>query len=605
MQQGQIRVQTENIFPIIKKFLYSDHEIFLRELVSNAVDATRKLQTLASLGEFKGEVGKIDIEILLDSEKKTITIRDHGIGMTAEEVDKYINQVAFSSAEEFLEKYKGQSDAASVIGHFGLGFYSSFMISKEVEIVTRSWKEAPAARWQCDGSPSYTLDTAEKEERGTDIIMHVNEESEEFLDEHRLRSILKKFCAFLPVPITFKDEQINNVAPAWTKKPSELTEEDYKNFYRELYPMAETPLFWIHLNVDYPFNLTGILYFPSIKNNYEIQKDKINLYSNQVFVTDEVKDIVPEFLMLLHGVIDSPDIPLNVSRSYLQGDPNVKKINAHITKKVADKLDELFRADRKAFEDKWEHVGLFVKYGMMTDDKFHDKAQSYLLMQEANTNTFFTLDEYKQGTETLQVDKDKKHVIIYTTDPVKQNAYIHAAANKGYKVVRMETMVDNAFINNIEMKWEGVRFVRVDSDIADNLIDKQENTHVLLTDEQATQLKDDFKRLVSVAGTLNIECQGLSDGSAPVVITRSEMMRRMKDMAAMNPGMSWYANMPDEINITINGNHPVYQQLLNDTNTEHRDEQVKQLADLALLSQGLLSGEALTAFVNRSVKLMQ
>jgi molecular chaperone HtpG len=605
MQQGQIRVQTENIFPIIKKFLYSDHEIFLRELVSNAVDATRKLQTLASLGEFKGEVGKIDIEILLDSEKKTITIRDHGIGMTAEEVDKYINQVAFSSAEEFLEKYKGQSDAASVIGHFGLGFYSSFMISKEVEIVTRSWKEAPAARWQCDGSPSYTLDTAEKEERGTDIIMHVNEESEEFLDEHRLRSILKKFCAFLPVPITFKDEQINNVAPAWTKKPSELTEEDYKNFYRELYPMAETPLFWIHLNVDYPFNLTGILYFPSIKNNYEIQKDKINLYSNQVFVTDEVKDIVPEFLMLLHGVIDSPDIPLNVSRSYLQGDPNVKKINAHITKKVADKLDELFRADRKAFEDKWEHVGLFVKYGMMTDDKFHDKAQSYLLMQEANTNTFFTLDEYKQATETLQVDKDKKHVIIYTTDPVKQNAYIHAAANKGYNVIRMETMVDNAFINNIEMKWEGVRFVRVDSDIADNLIDKQENTHVLLTDEQATQLKDDFKRLVSVAGTLNIECQGLSDGSAPVVITRSEMMRRMKDMAAMNPGMSWYANMPDEINITINGNHPVYQQLLNDTNTEHRDEQVKQLADLALLSQGLLSGEALTAFVNRSVKLMQ
>lgn len=605
MQQGQIRVQTENIFPIIKKFLYSDHEIFLRELVSNAVDATRKLQTLASLGEFKGEVGKIDIEILLDSEKKTITIRDHGIGMTAEEVDKYINQVAFSSAEEFLEKYKGQSDSASVIGHFGLGFYSSFMISKEVEIVTRSWKEAPAARWQCDGSPSYTLDTAEKEERGTDIIMHVNEESEEFLDENRLRSILKKFCAFLPVPIKFKDEQINNVAPAWTKKPSELSEEDYQNFYRELYPMAETPLFWIHLNVDYPFNLTGILYFPSIKNNYEIQKDKINLYSNQVFVTDEVKDIVPEFLMLLHGVIDSPDIPLNVSRSYLQGDPNVKKINAHITKKVADKLDELFRADRKAFEDKWEHVGLFVKYGMMTDDKFHDKAQSYLLMQEANTNTFFTLDEYKQATETLQVDKDKKHVIIYTTDPVKQNAYIHAAANKGYNVIRMETMVDNAFINNIEMKWEGVRFVRVDSDIADNLIDKQENTHVLLTDEQATQLKDDFKRLVSVAGTLNIECQGLSEGSAPVVITRSEMMRRMKDMAAMNPGMSWYAQMPDEINLTINGNHPIYQNLLNETDTNKRDEQVKQLADLALLSQGLLSGEALTAFVNRSVQLMQ
>lgn len=606
MQQGQIRVQTENIFPIIKKFLYSDHEIFLRELVSNAVDATRKLQTLASLGEFNGEVGNIDIEILLDSEKKTITIRDRGIGMTAEEVDKYINQVAFSSAEEFLEKYKGQSDSASVIGHFGLGFYSSFMISKEVEIVTKSWKDAPAAQWRCDGSPSYTLDTAEKEERGTDIVMHVNEESEEFLDEHRLRSILKKFCAFLPVPIKFNDEQINNVAPAWTKKPSELTEDDYKNFYRELYPMAETPLFWIHLNVDYPFNLTGILYFPSIKNNYEIQKDKINLYSNQVFVTDEVKDIVPEFLMLLHGVIDSPDIPLNVSRSYLQGDPNVKKINAHITKKVADKLDELFRADRKAFEDKWEHIGLFVKYGMMTDDKFHDKAQSYLLMQEAgNDAVFHTLEEYKQATEALQVDKDKKHVIIYTTDPVKQNAYIQAANTKGYKVIRMETLVDNAFINNIEMKWEGVRFVRVDSDLADNLVDKQENTHMLLTDEQSTQLKDDFKRLVQVPGTLNIECSGLSEGSAPVVITRSEMMRRMKDMASMNPGMSWYANMPDEINLTINGNHPIYQRLAAETNTEHRDEQVKQLADLALLSQGLLSGEALTAFVNRSVKLMQ
>ena len=347
------------------------------------------------------------------------------------------------------------------------------------------------------------------------------------------------------------------------------------------------------------------MYFPSIKNNYEIQKDKINLYSNQVFVTDEVKDIVPEFLMLLHGVIDSPDIPLNVSRSYLQGDPNVKKINAHITKKVADKLDELFRADRKAFEDKWEHVGLFVKYGMMTDDKFHDKAQSYLLMQEANENTFFTLDEYKQATEANQVDKDKKHVIIYTTDPVKQNAYIQAANTKGYKVVRMETLVDNAFINNIEMKWEGVRFVRVDSDIADNLIDKQENNHVLLTEEQSTQLKDDFKRLVSVAGTLNIECQGLSEGSAPVVITRSEMMRRMKDMAAMNPGMSWYAQMPDEINLTINGNHPIYQNLLNENDTNKRDEQVKQLADLALLSQGLLSGEALTAFVNRSVQLMQ
>jgi molecular chaperone HtpG len=603
MQSGQIRVQTENIFPIIKKFLYSDHEIFIRELISNAVDATNKLKTLASIGEYKDEVGNIDIELLLDTEKKTITIRDRGIGMTAEEVDKYLNQVAFSSAEEFLSKYKGQAESASVIGHFGLGFYSSFMVSSKVDVITKSYKGSPASMWSCDGSPSFTLTEADKQERGTDIVMHINEESEEFLDESRLRGILKKFCAFLPIPIKFNDEQINNTHPAWTKKPSELSTEDYQNFYKELYPFAEPPLFWIHLNVDYPFTLTGILYFPTIKNNYEIQKDKINLYSNQVFVTDEVKDIVPEFLMLLHGVIDSPDIPLNVSRSYLQGDPNVKKINAHITKKVADKLDELFKNDRSEFESKWEHIGLFVKYGMMTDDKFLDKANNFFIVQDAVSKEFHTFEEYKKATEATQVNKDKKHVVLYTTDPVKQNAYIQAASQKGYKVIVMETLVDNAFINNMEMKWDGVTFTRVDADIAENLIDKSEHNHLTLSKEEETKLNELFTQQVTLPG-VKIECKGLSLDSMPVIVTRPEMMRRMKDMASINPTMSWYANMPDEINMTINGNHPIYPQILAESNADKQSNMIKNLADLAMLSQGLLTGESLTAFINRSVALM-
>lgn len=603
MQSGQIRVQTENIFPIIKKFLYSDHEIFIRELISNAVDATNKLKTLASIGEYKVEVGNIDIELLLDTEKKTITIRDRGIGMTAEEVDKYLNQVAFSSAEEFLSKYKGQAESASVIGHFGLGFYSSFMVSSKVDVITKSYKGSPASMWSCDGSPSFTLTEADKQERGTDIVMHINEESEEFLDESRLRGILKKFCAFLPIPIKFNDEQINNTHPAWTKKPSELSTEDYQNFYKELYPFAEPPLFWIHLNVDYPFTLTGILYFPTIKNNYEIQKDKINLYSNQVFVTDEVKDIVPEFLMLLHGVIDSPDIPLNVSRSYLQGDPNVKKINAHITKKVADKLDELFKNDRSEFESKWEHIGLFVKYGMMTDDKFLDKANNFFIVQDAVSKEFHTFEEYKKATEATQVNKDKKHVVLYTTDPVKQNAYIQAASQKGYKVIVMETLVDNAFINNMEMKWDGVTFTRVDADIAENLIDKSEHNHLTLNKEEETKLNELFTQQVTLPG-VKIECKGLSLDSMPVIVTRPEMMRRMKDMASINPTMSWYANMPDEINMTINGNHPIYPQILAESNADKQSNMIKNLADLAMLSQGLLTGESLTAFINRSVALM-
>ncbi|MFM2359701.1 MAG: molecular chaperone HtpG, partial [Bacteroidota bacterium] len=493
MQKGNIRVQTENIFPIIKKFLYSEHDIFLRELISNAVDATQKLKTLSSLGEAKGELGDLGIRILIDAENKTLTISDKGIGMTEEEVDKYLNQVAFSGAEEFLEKYKGQNEN-NIIGHFGLGFYSSFMVSDKVEVITRSFKEgATGVKWECDGSPEFSLTTVEKAERGTDIVLHLNEESREFLENFRVKTVLEKFCRFLPVPIFFEDKQINNTNPAWTKKPSELTTEDYQNFYKELYPFNEAPLFWIHLNVDYPFNLTGILYFPKIKQSYEIQKDKIQLYCNQVFVTDEVKDIVPEFLMLLQGVIDSPDIPLNVSRSYLQGDPNVKKINSHITKKVADKLEEIFKSDRAAFQEKWESLGLFVKYGMMTDDKFLEKANKFLVMENAvksaaaegeeATAQFFTLEEYRIATETLQKNKEGKNVILYTTNPVQQDAYIQAAAAKGFVVVKMETLVDAAFINSMEMKWENVQFTRVDADIADNLIDKAENNESVLTSE--------------------------------------------------------------------------------------------------------------------------
>ena len=467
MQKGQIRVQTENIFPIIKKFLYSDHEIFLRELVSNAVDASQKIKTLSSIGEAKGDLGELRIDVILDTKEKTITVQDKGVGMTKEEVDKYLNQVAFSGAEEFLTKYKD----ANIIGHFGLGFYSSFMVSEKVDVLTQSYKdEAPTVFWSCDGSPEFELYEVEKKERGTKIIMHVNEESSEFLDAYRLKGILEKFCKFLPVPIFFSEadakeediKQINNPNPIWTRKPSELTDDDYRNFYKELYPMGETPLFWIHLNVDYPFNLTGILYFPKIKQSYEIQKDKIQLYSNQVFVTDEVKDIVPEFLMLLHGVIDSPDIPLNVSRSYLQGDPNVKKINSHITKKVADKLEEIFRNDRESFQDKWESLGLFVKYGMMTDDKFLEKANKFLVMEDATSpksvtqedgqvvskKTFYTLEEYKSATDVLQKNKEGKNVILYTTDPIQQDIYIQACLAKGLIVVKAETLVDAAFINH-------------------------------------------------------------------------------------------------------------------------------------------------------------
>ncbi len=633
MQKGQIRVQTENIFPIIKKFLYSDHEIFLRELVSNAVDASQKLKTLSSKGEVKGDIGNLRVDVILDAKEKTLTIMDNGIGMSSEEVDKYINQVAFSGAEEFVNKYKD----ASIIGHFGLGFYSAFMVSEKVDIYSKSHKDAPGVFWSCDGSTEYELYEVDYSARGTKIVLHINEESAEFLEASRVKSILDRFCKFLPVAIYFTDanaekkeedakasdaggkakngkeaeaeleKPINNTNPLWIRKPADLTKEDYENFYKELYPFGETPLFWIHLNVDYPFNLTGILYFPRIKQSFEIQKDKIQLYCNQVFVTDEVKDIVPEFLMLLHGVIDSPDIPLNVSRSYLQGDPNVKKINAHITKKVADKLEEIFNNDRKAFEDKWESLGLFVKYGMITDDKFLEKGNKFLILEDAaKAGTFYTLDEYKTATESNQKNKDGKQVLLYTTNPVGQDAFIQAAVGKGYKVIKLETMVDAAFINNVEMKWEGVQFVRVDADVVDNLIDKQENVDSILSKEEVEQAKKLFEFQIPET-TITVEVKGLSQDAAPVIATRPEFMRRMKDMASMGGGgmTAFYAQMPDEVNLTINGNHPVFQALLKEADVDKQQKQARNLADLALLSQGLLKGAELTNFINRSVDLLK
>src|SRR5688500_9703923 len=611
MAKGKIQVQTENIFPIIKKFLYSDHEIFLRELISNAVDATQKLKTLSSIGEAKGELGEIDIEVKLDAEKKTITISDKGIGMTAEEVEKYLNQVAFSGAEEFVNKYKGQNEN-NIIGKFGLGFYSAFMVSDKVEVFTKSFREnAKAVRWECDGSPEYILEETEKEQRGTDIVLYINEESAEFLDAVRIESILKRFCRFLPVPIYFinkdeaKDKPINNTQPAWVKKPSELTSPDYQAFYKELYPYNEPPLFWIHLNVDYPFNLTGILYFPKIKQSFEIQKDKIQLYSNQVFVTDEVKDIVPEFLMLLHGVIDSPDIPLNVSRSYLQGDPNVRKINSHITKKVADKLEELFNKERNEFEQKWESLGLFVKYGMMTDDKFMERACKFNIMEAVSgEKKFYTMEEYRMSAETLQKNKEGKLVVLYTTDPVQQHAFLKSAQDKGYIVVKLDTLIDASFINQMEMKWSDVHFTRVDSDIADNLIDKQESSESVLNKEEEEKLTALFG--IDMPGLhMTVELKGLNAEAPPVVATRPEFMRRMKDMAAVSGQMGgFYQNMPDEVTLTVNGNHPIYQKVLSENDKGKQEKVVRNLADLALLSQGLLKGNNLTEFISRSVDLM-
>ncbi|MGC8866117.1 MAG: molecular chaperone HtpG [Bacteroidales bacterium] len=628
-QKGKINVQTENIFPIIKKFLYSEHEIFLRELIANAVDATTKLKGLASLGEVKGELGNLQIEVKVDKKKKTLTVSDRGIGMTAGEVDKYINQIAFSSAEEFINKFKGKSEAeaSQLIGHFGLGFYSSFMVADKVEIHTLSYQEgAEPVIWECDGSPDYTMKTGTRTERGTDVILHINKENEEFLEEYRVLELLKKYCRFLPVGIVFGTEKvqekvegekdkdgndvykevekpriINNTRPLWTRKPVELSDEDYKKFYRELYPYTfDEPLFWIHLNVDYPFTLTGILYFPKIRRDrIEVQKEKIQLYCNQVFVTDNVEGIVPEFLTLLHGVIDSPDIPLNVSRSYLQSDPQVKKISGHITKKVADKLEEIFKNNREDFEKKWDDIKVFIQYGMISEPKFYERAEKFYLFRDTE-NKYYTFDDYRKLIKENQTDKDKQLVYLYTSDPEAQHAYIQAAREKGYNVLLMDGILDNHFINHIETKFEKSRFVRVDSDVIDKLIPKEENNLSKLSDSQKESLKKLFEDLVDKV-SFSIEFENLSETDLPVMITRPEYMRRMKDMSALGGGMSYMDTLPDHFNLVINANHPVVFSLAEEQDENRRKSLASQLKDLALLQQGMLKGEALTEFVKRSV----
>jgi molecular chaperone HtpG len=618
MERGHISVQTENIFPIIKKFLYSDHEIFLRELVSNAVDASQKVKGMAALGEYKGELGDLSISVAIDTEAKTLTISDKGIGMTADEVKKYINQIAFSSAGEFLEKFKNVEDGKSIIGHFGLGFYSAFMVAHTVEIRTKSWKDEPAVKWTCDGSTEFTLEEIERSDRGTSIILHINEDSTEFLEEFRIRELLRKYCRFLPIPIQFGEKYlseeeknegktpepniINITDPAWTKAPSSLTDEDYLSFYRELYPMAGDPLFWIHLNVDYPFNLTGILYFPAMQKTYEVQKDKIQLYSNQVFVTNNVEEIVPEYLTLLHGVIDSPDIPLNVSRSYLQADGNVKKINQHISKKVSDKLQEIFKNDRASFESKWPDISIFVKYGMLSDDKFYDRSNAFCLFKNTE-GKYFTIEEYKEHIKPLQTDKDDKLIVLYTSAPEDQHAYIKKANKKDYDVIVMDTMIDNHFLQMLEHKLEKVSFKRVDADTPDKLIEKDEVIESVLSQEEQDALKALFEGKVEKEKA-NIELKALSPEDAPVTITRDEFMRRMQEMSKMggNQGMMFFGDMPEKFNLVINTNHPAHRKVLSSEEAQ-KEKLVKQMTDLALLSQGLLKGAALTEFVERSISL--
>ena len=680
-KNGNIGVTSENIFPIIKKFLYSDHEIFLRELVSNAVDATQKLKTLSSVGEFKGELGDLTIHVKFDDQ--TITISDRGIGMTAEEIDKYINQIAFSGAEEFVEKYK--NDAAAIIGHFGLGFYSSFMVSKKVEIVTKSYKEgAQAMKWSCDGTPTYTLEETEKEDRGTDIILYIDDENKDFLNQQKISGLLTKYCRFLPIPIAFgkkqewkdgkyvdtdEDNIINDTTPAWVRKPTDLKEEDYKKFYQDLYPMSDEPLFWIHLNVDYPFHLTGILYFPRIKSNIDLQRNKIQLYCNQVFVTDSVEGIVPEFLTLLHGVIDSPDIPLNVSRSYLQSDQNVKKISNHITKKVADRLEEIFKSDRKQFEEKWDYLKLFIQYGMLTDEKFYDRATKFALFKDVE-DKYFTFEEYKTLIKENQTDKDGTLVYLYTTNKDEQYSYIQAAKDKGYSVLVMNGQLDVHAIGQLEQKNEKTRFVRVDSDTIDKLIAKEEANQVDLSEEQRDALQEVFKSQMPKLekAEFMVTLEALGENTNPVVLTQSEYMRRMREMSAMQPGMAFYGELPDSYNLVVNTDHALVKEILSDeesacneklqpiladmkgwkarqsdlreaqnkkkeeeiteaekedmTNTNKKiadlredinkilseyaasNKKVSQLIDLALLSNGMLKGEALSNFIKRSVQLI-
>jgi molecular chaperone HtpG len=683
-KQGNIGVTSENIFPIIKKFLYSDHEIFLREIVSNAVDATQKLKTLASVGEYKGELGDPTIRIKIDEKAGTLTVSDRGIGMTAEEIDKYINQIAFSGAEEFVEKYK--NDAASIIGHFGLGFYSTFMVSKKVEIVTRSCKDgAVPMRWSCEGNPEYTLEETQKEEPGTDIILHIDDDNKDFLNKDRIDGLLKKYCRFLPIPIVFgkkqewkdgkyvdteEDNIVNDTKPAWTRKPAELTDDDYKKFYRDLYPMSDEPLFWIHLNVDYPFNLTGILYFPRIKNNLDINRNKIQLYSNQVFVTDSVEGIVPEFLTLLHGVLDSPDIPLNVSRSYLQSDRNVKKISSHITKKVADRLEEIFKNDRPQFENKWDSLRLFIQYGMLSEEKFYDRAARFVLLKDTE-GKYFTLDEYKTLIKENQTDKDGQLIYLYTGSIEEQYSYIQAARDKGYSVLLMDGQLDVHAVGQLEQKLEKTRFVRIDSDTPENIIRKRDTATVSISDEQRSALEEIFRSRMPKTDKADfyITFEALGENAHPVMLTQSEYMRRMREMSAMQPGMSFYGEMPDNYNIVLNADHALIKKVLadeesacaaslapiaadikgwearqadlRDKQNKKKDEEitaeekedlentnrtldelrnrrnailadyaaanslVHELIDLALLSNGMLKGEALSKFIRRSVQLIE
>ncbi len=600
-ETGNISIHTENIFPIIKKFLYSDHEIFLRELVSNAVDASQKIKRLSSIGEFNGELGELKVKVSFDKDKKTITISDNGIGMTAEEIKKYINQIAFSGATEFVEKYKDQGDDKGIIGHFGLGFYSAFMVAKEVEIISKSYQEgSEAATWKCDGSTEYTIGSAKKKTRGTDIILHISEDSEEFLEEFKLKSILEKYGKFLPIEIEFGDKVINNPNPIWTKSPSDLTDEDYLKFYEELYPFQEKPLFWIHLNVDYPFNLTGILYFPKVKNEMQLQREKISLYSRQVFITDEVKDIVPEFLMLLHGVIDSPDIPLNVSRSFLQADSNVKKINSYITKKVADKLAELFKSDRPGFEEKFANIGLFIKYGMISDEKFLEKAKDFCLVQDTN-NKYFTLDEYSEEVQAAQTDKDGNKVYLYTTDVEQQDAFIQSAQNKGYSVIKLDTLIDSHFINTMESKLEKTQWKRVDADAVDKLIDTGITLEAILSDAQKESVKKVFEETLNDKQKV-VAVEAMSPDELPAIVTQNEFMRRMSDMSKTGGGgMGMFGAMPNTYNITINANHPLISKLADLKDESEQKALAKQISDLALLSQNLLTGADLTAFIKRTV----
>lgn len=684
MQTGKIGVTSENLFPIIKKFLYSDHDIFLREIVSNAVDATRKLKVLASKGEYAGDVSNLSVRVSFDKEAKTITVSDNGIGMTGEEIEKYINQIAFSGANEFLEKYK--DDANAIIGHFGLGFYSSFMVSSKVEIISRSYREdAKPVRWSCDGNPEYSLEETEKAEVGTDIVMYVNSESEEFLDEGKLADILEKYCKFLPIPVVFgkkktweggkqvdtdEDNQINETNPAWTRKPADLTDEDYLSFYRRLYPMADEPLFNIHLNVDYPFNLTGILYFPKIKNNFEVQKNRIQLYCNQVFVTDSVDGIVPEFLTLLHGVLDSPDIPLNVSRSYLQSDSNVKKISSHITKKVADRLAQLFKDKRDDFEKKWDNLKLFIEYGMLTDEKFYERAESFFLLKNTE-NSYFTLEEYEKLIGDNQTDKDKKLVYLYTNHPEEQFSFVEAARAKGYDVLVMDDVLATPLINRLEQKYPEKRFVRVDSDVAENLIVKEESSQKELSWEEKQELSPLFQAVCPQNNGFSflVDFRELNETDSPILITRNEFMRRMKDMSQIQGGFSIYGDLPESLNLVVNTAHPLVKKLLQEKETElgetiraldtdlsakkaeaeslkasgkdKKEEEIpasekeklemldkavseleetkrnkltefgqqnkltRQLVDLALLANGMLKGADLDRFVKRSVELIK